>query len=178
MAKEPSRAEVLAWMERTGRGPVDAVDHFWPGAPAERRIKLANRGRQWVYKARKGGAAPVVSLAPPPEAGSEPGAPSDGDAPPRPPPDTVRPALDRVAFLKWYLAELLADLAWVRAAGSTSRIQGLASQVSDVRRQLDAARAETGKGVAIERSHAVVALELQKRSKRIAELAERAQGSG
>lgn len=179
MTTEPGRAEVNGWRVRTGATASEAVDKYWPGAEGKLRVTLLNRVRKWAQLDREtGGPAPSRSQDPQPAANRAP-PPTDAstvEGPPRPPPDYDRAGLERVAFLEWHLAELLADLAWVRAAGMVGRIGQLASQVSEVRRDLDVARGQ-GKPVELDRNPAAVTEEVERRDKRIRHLAAAAQAA-
>lgn len=49
----PGKVEVLAWMERTGGGPTEAVEHFAPRLPDDEKRRFNHRIRQWVCRERK-----------------------------------------------------------------------------------------------------------------------------
>jgi hypothetical protein len=65
-APEPTRAEVLGWLTRTGRTAAEAVDHFWPGSIGADRTRVHARIRKWAQLARDAGdpAAPAAQPGP------------------------------------------------------------------------------------------------------------------
>jgi hypothetical protein len=176
MPTEPTEAEVLGWMSRTGRTPADAVDHFWPGVDPVERGRVRARVKQWASRARRTGhpAAPprmdpaVTINRPDPTGTAEPGSPQ------RPAPDLELARLDPVALLERLLADLAADLAWARAKGLLHLVASLNKELRETRAELQLARAEGGRVVALDRSPAAVADEVERRQKRIAELAAKA----
>lgn len=170
-AGEPGKSEVLGWMARLGRTAADAADHFWPNVEGAERTRVVARIRKWAQLARDAGDPSAPPAATPSSNRPDQG---DGDMPTRPDPDYDTARLGRVDFLERQLAELLADLAWVRAGGLVGRVASLDARVSDVRNQLDAARQEGGRVVTLDRSPAAVADEVERRAKRIRELAARA----
>lgn len=173
---EPTRAEVLGWMTRTGRGAAEAVDHFWPGTTGPERQRLLNRVRKWAQLERDAGnpAAPprmdpAVTINRP-----EPSAAGEAEGPQRPAPDLERARLDAVPFLEWQTADLVADLEWARAKGLLHLVASLNKELRETRSELHLARAEGGRVVSLERSPAVVAEEVERRSREIAALAAKA----
>lgn len=154
---EPSRDTVLVWLaERPNRTAEDAVDRWWPDAVDRPRV-LA-RVRQWMSRARRAAAGAPATDDP------------EAEGPPRPPADYETARLERIEFLEWHLAELIADLTWVRQSGMVGRIATLAAQVSEVRQDLDTARG-ANRVVQLVRSPVAVAEAVELRAKRIAELA-------
>lgn len=163
---DPSRGEVMGWRRRTGKGTAEAVDHFWPEASGPDRNRYMARVRKWGQLEREVGSA----IAPPAfSSGNREDDPDEGS--PRPSPDFETARLDTVAFLEIMLAELLADLAWIRQLRQYGRISQLAAMVINVRSELDQARAERGSVVQLERSPAAVAAEVERRQKALAILA-------
>lgn len=159
-------------MVRTGRGASEAVDHFWPGAVDGERSRVAARVRKWAQLARAGVPARQAAAeedADPPARGPTPAAAGD-----RPPPDYDTVRLDRIPFLEWQLAELIADLRWSRNHGVVGKVAALDTRISEVRQHLDQARSDAGSQVKLDRNPAAVAAEVERRKKRIAELAGRA----
>jgi hypothetical protein len=175
-AAEPTRAEVLGWMTRTGRGAAEAVDHFWAGTVGPDRQRLLNRVRKWAQLERDAGNPsapprmdPAVTInRPDPTGTAEPGSPQ------RPAPDLELARLDPVALLERLLADLAADLAWARAKGLLHLVASLNKELRETSSELQLARAEGGRVVALDRSPAAVADEVERRAKRLAELAAKA----
>lgn len=174
---EPTPAEVLAWMARTGRTAADAADHFWGDVTGDERARLVGRIRQWASRARKAGnpaAPPAFAPSAAPHSASNREAEADVT---RPPPDFETARLGRVEFLERMLADTLADLAYVRAAGLVAKpglVAPMTGQALEIRGQLDQAKQDSGRAVSLERSPSAVADEVQRRAKRIAELSARA----
>lgn len=183
----------MAWLARTGRPPIDAVEHFWPGVTdQERRNVLAGRVRGWAFKARRAAErapverpppAPPKHAAPPPPGttaaaarvegellGDEDG---DGRDVPRP---AIRPEvaqLDRVEWLEQALVELDADVRWARESRKLALVPKLHSEIRAVRDELDEARADRQKIKSIDRSPAAVADEVTRRAEVLRRLRER-----
>lgn len=173
MKAEPSKGEVLGWMRRTGRTAAEAIDEFWPGSEGAERTRVGARIRKWGQLARAAGSpdAPPsqsagISMTPNRD---EPG--GDPAIPARPAPDYETARLDRVTFLELFLAEAVADIAWVRGAGLVGRIAQLVALAMNIRQELDAARGEQGRVVQLERSPGAVAVEVEKRKKALEILA-------
>lgn len=165
---DPSPDEVLAWLARTGGKPAEAVAHFWPQASDAERKRRGSTVRSWLLRARRSADPP----SPPRQArvvpADDPLGGEEGAADvPRPAPDHAGARLERVPFLERQLAELLADLEWSRLLVRIDQVSRLDARVSEVRLQLDEARAERGRVRTIERSPAVVADEMVTRQKMI-----------
>lgn len=153
--------------EEPGRTAEDIVDRWF--SHEDDRPKALARARQRMSRARRGGIREEREpLDPVPVSGDnrEP-----GSAPVRPPADFATARLDRVPFLELMLAEALADLQWTREV-NPGRAGPLVTVVLNVREELDRARAERGAVVQLERSPGAVALEMEKRQKALAILAE------
>lgn len=163
---EPTRETVLAWLaERSNRTAEDAVDRWWPTAPDRSRV-LA-RVRQWVSRARRRTAGAEASPATASVAGAK-----VVEGPPRPEADYERAKLERALFLEWQLAELIADLTWVRQSGMVGRIAPLDARVAEVRLQLDQARDAAGSNIEEDATAEDIAAEIMRRQKLINELTE------
>lgn len=198
---EPTRAEVLSWMVRTGASSKEAALHFWPhDATDAERTRHRNRVAKWAEYSRRaaGVAAPPRRKAPPPNLeilrdDPTPVVPLRSNAPPppapvravegaselleqRPPPMYDEARMGRVDFLEYMLANQLADLEWARRIGQLTQLKQLSALVVETRTTLDEARGEEGRSVKIERTVAGVAAEVERRSRRIAELAARSSG--
>lgn len=175
---DPTAAEVLAWMSRTGRTPADAVDQFWPGVGDDERARVRAKVRQWASRARRSG----QPGAPPPVSAPVRGANRDDDEPT----DERRPLVEvedrhydaarmaRIPFLERQLARQEAVIEAVLREGLVGRFAPLDARLSEVRHQLDQERREAGTQVTLDRSPAAVADEVERRAKRIRELASRA----
>lgn len=177
MTSEPSKAEVLGWMARLGRGASDAADHFWPDAAGPDRTRVVNRIRKWAQVSRGRGEADAPAVMRPAPSGNR-AEPGEGEGEPqRPPPDLEAARLPRVEFLERMLADVLADIAHVRALGLHTRpglVGPLMAQIMEVRAQLDQARQDSGRVVVLDRSLAAVADEVLRTQKRLEQLAARA----
>ncbi len=91
---------------------------------------------------------------------------------PRPPADYARARLDPVGFAEFMVAELLADLQWVRESRQVGRVAQLTAQISVWRLALDDARAAAGGVFELERSPEAVATEAVKMDGLIRRLAQ------
>lgn len=169
---QPSRAEVLGWMSRLGRTAADAADHFWPETSGKDRARVVTRIRKWSQRAREAGHpdAPERYTPERPLFKEE----EEKGAGERPQPDYERARLPTIEFLEWQLAEAIADLCWARQERQIGRLSGLDARVSELRGLLDAARVDGGRVVKLDRSPSAVAEEMERRAKRIRELAARA----
>lgn len=161
----PGQVEVTAWMARTGRGAADAVDHFCPGMDPDQRQKLAAKFRVWK---QRDGQDPVQRA---------PNMPAGGDDAPAAERIVVEDRhlepcrLDRIPFLERQLARLEATMESALAQGNIGRVPQLDARISEVRQHLDSARGEAGRTVALDRNPGAVAEEVERRAKRIAQLA-------
>lgn len=162
-ASGPNWDEILGWLAASpGRSAEDVVDRWFKGEPD--RSKALARVRQRISRSKR--AAGEGSSG----AGGGPTEDPIAEGPPRPEPDTIRPALSRPEFLAWELSELLADLAWVRAAGLVGRVAQLDARVAEVRLQLDHARADQGEGEDLDERPEVIAKRMREREKLLNEL--------
>lgn len=164
-SREPTREEVLAWLGGSPyRTAEDAADHFWPGFAD--RPKLLGRIRQWVSRAKRAAAAPASNRPEETENESEPVVVEERHL--------ALARLDRLPSLEHQLARLEALMERVMSQGPIKLVPSLNAQITDTRQVLDLARAEGGKVVSLERSPAAVAVAVERKAKRIAELAARA----
>src|SRR5262245_36739471 len=170
MTVEPTRVEVLQWLELTGRAQSDAVAHFWPDAGDQERRRVEARVRKWVQRDRERGRSRVVA----PLAGPAPAAPT-----PQPravnretAPAELDPDADPVDFLSAYLRNLLSDLEKARLAGRYRDARQLDRPILEVRARLQAERERERGVVRLPRTPAAISAELQRRAPAIALRAE------
>jgi hypothetical protein len=171
---EPDRARALTrvrtrlWRSRktTKAGASTLEAQGSPVAREEESLVVPPRKSRRSSEEKDGGEAGLVKVAVSHRGESEPAT----KGPERPGADIERAGWDRVPFLTWQLSELLADLAWVRAAGVVGRISQLDGRVSEVRLQLDQARAAAGEAEDLDETPETIARRLKEREKQLNEL--------
>lgn len=159
---EPTRVEILAWMQRTGGSPSAAVDHFWPGLGDTERVKRRAQVKQWAHRAR------ASRQEEPPPAPSSRSRTSPQEPPARPAPASSAPGgdeLPRVDFLRQQLAQLDRDIDLARATGQLRIAPQLDKRRSEVRAELDAALEPERRVLKPERTATAVSAEIVRRSK-------------
>ena len=181
---EPTRVEVLAWMERTGGTPSAAVDHFWPGLGDPERSKWRSRVKQWAHRARAGASERPTATPPASRTSStELGARLDASRSPATAPEDLSAAGDtvpRAVYLRQQLARLEFDIELARTTGQLRLVPQLNKQITDVRAQLDAALEPERRVLKLERTATAVAAEILRRAKALelrAEIERRRVGS-
>lgn len=161
---EPTRPEVVAWLERTGRSVADAVTHFWGPQDAKTRERNYERVKKWAQRARK--ASAKGETAPKPAPAPRPAAPPPGSAPSSPSAQRAEAAaaLGRVPFLQRQLVQLLQDMESARHGGDLRAIPQLDKRVAEVRVELDQAIELERQVVRLDRTATAIALELERRA--------------
>lgn len=155
---EPGRAEVLGWMARTGGGPAEAVEHFFPGISPEDKERMRSRFKQWSARDRKraeNGPAP----APSPQ-----GAQQRAPALARPAPRLDLARMAPLERLEWQVSELGADLELARQLGDYRTALQIDAQLAERAAELDATRARQAKVLRLDRTAGSVAAELKKKA--------------
>lgn len=167
MTSRATKAEILAYRERTGASVTDLVDHFAPSLVGPDREREFERIKKMVQR----GAGTTRQPQDRPNRDDDAGGPVAIAVETR----HYDPGkLERIPFLEWQLASLVASYEAVLAAGVVGRVAALDSRISEVRQHLDAARGEAGRAVTLDRTPDAVAEEVERRAKRIRELAARA----
>lgn len=179
---EPSQVEVLAWMERTGGTPADAVRHFWPHSEPAERARRRNTVKQWAYRARneRGERAAPSSRT---TSGPRPIEPTARPSPASSPAEATASAaadVPLVDYLRRQLAELERDLGLARSTGQLRIVAALDKRRSEVRGELEAALEPGRRVLTLERTATAVAAEILRRAKALeirAEIERRRGGS-
>lgn len=172
---EPQREEVVAWMERTGGGPMAAVRHFWPSADADQARRINERVKKWRQTARPRDERPKRATVRPARAASSPSvveAARPAPAPPREERATADAALGRVEFLRLQLVQLLQLQDTASTRGDLRAYPAISKRVAEIRAELDTAIELERQVVRLDRTATAIALELERRSKAIAIRAE------
>lgn len=167
---EPTRLEVLAWLERTGRSVADAVTHFWGPQDAKTRERNYERVKKWAQRARKaatkGETTPKPASTPRPAAAAAPPPAGSGSSPSAQRAEAAA-ALGRVPFLQRQLVQLLQDMESARHGGDLRAIPQLDKRVAEVRVELDQAIELERQVVRLDRTATAIALELERRAEAI-----------
>ena len=156
---EPSRIEVLAWMERTGEGAATAATHFWPRAGVDDLDRLKARIRKWRQRAEP--SLPMPPRAPPPTR------PTAAVAP-----DYTATELGEEAFYERMVAGMQGAVDLAMRDGDLKELPSLNKELRAAREALDAARGP-GRRIKLDRSAPAVAARLRVLSPLLARLEER-----
>lgn len=170
MRSIPTKAEILAYRQRTGATVTQLVEHFYAGCDEATTARAFQRVKKMVQRERQPQTArnaPAGDDGPGPEA--KPIVVEDRHAEPG--------KLARVAWLERQLGRLEAAMDAALGAGNVGRVTQVNGQMLDVRSQLDQARSEAGRLVELDRNPGSVAAEVKKRSKAL-EILENAKRQG
>ena len=150
MPASPESAEVLAWLQRTGGTPADAVKHFWPRAKPAERKKVSARVRQWLKRSRDS-TAPSPTTSPPPQFSPQP-RPTSDDLPEHIP-DFTAAEVAAEAFYERMVADLQADLSRAREVMDLKAIPSLNRELRQARAELENARGPGRRPVKLDRGN-------------------------
>lgn len=170
---EPSRAEVLGWLARTGGSASEAAKHFWPNASTDERERIAGRIRKWAQRARE--RAPQAERPALRVLGRDEAPPVARE------PETLEAVEDLTALTateqaRWQLLELTRLYKRASKRNDTRSVVMLDQRISALRSELEDARKREGVGAApLSPSPSRVALDLVNADRQIAELAALAQ---